>query len=207
MQYRVTDAEYAQLHEWLRIYINEHCLVRNTVMPGKTPGTTYTWMFYLRRGLFNPEFMLAVAKMFIYRMERISPTMDFQVTGLETAATPMVLGISMVSKLYNLDINAYVVRKHRKSYGLLNAIEGIPNEKLSIIVDDLCNSGRSMAQCFETLDKEGIPVATLAFSIVNKSNRGVHDEKRHNTDMYLPEGMQVISLFTLDDFGLDDPSH
>lgn len=203
---RISDEEYGVLWHFVREYIDSKCLVRNTDMPGKAKGSRYTWMFYLRNGLFNPEFMFAVAKMFIYRMERIDKDLDFQITGLETAATPMVLGISMVAKYLGEDINAFIVRKDRKEYGLLNALEGIPNGKLCVLMDDLCNSGRSMAKAFDVLEGEGINVANIAFSIVNKCN-STHSEERKTTDMYLPKGMTVISLFSLDDFGLTNPSH
>lgn len=203
---RVSDEEYAVLWNFVRSYIDHKCLVRNKDMPGKAKGSRYTWMFYLRNGLFNPEFMFAIGKMFIYKMERIDKDLDFQITGLETAATPMVLGIAMVAKYLGVDINAFIVRKERKEYGLLNALEGVPNGKLCVLMDDLCNSGRSMAKAFDVLEEEGINVANVAFSIVNKCN-STHPEKRKNTDMYLPEGMTVVSLFSLDDFGLTNPSH
>ena len=203
----ITDQQYEVLKDWVHKYIDTKCIVRGKVMPGKIPGSTYTWMFYLRRGLFNHEFLIKISQMFLYHMERISPTFNFQLTGLETAATPMLAAIPMVASVMGIDINAFVVRKDRKEYGLLNIVEGIPNDKLAVIIDDLCNSSRSMAQCLNSLLKENIPVADVAFSIVNKSNKAVHEESRLVGDMYLPPEIKVISLFTLDDFNLTNPSH
>jgi orotate phosphoribosyltransferase len=140
-------------------------------------------------------------------MERLDPKFNFQLTGLETAATPMLAAIPMVANVMGIDLNAFVVRKTRKEYGLLNIVEGVPNNKIAVIIDDLCNSSRSMAQCLHSLQAENIPVANVAFSIVNKSNKEVHEENRLITDMYLPPEIIVISLFTLDDFGLTNPSH
>jgi orotate phosphoribosyltransferase len=176
-------------------------------MPGKAPGSTYTWMFYLRNGLFNHQFLINVSQLFLYHMERLDPKFNFQLTGIETAATPLLAAIPMVASTMGADINAFVVRKSRKEYGLKNIIEGIPNDKLAVMIDDLCNSSASMAQCFNVLGQENIQVANVAFCIVNKSNKEVHDESRLKTDMYLPSGIRVISLFTLDDFGLSNPSH
>lgn len=207
VNYRVSDEEFWAAREWLRAYINKYCIVRNTPMPGKAKGSSYTWMFYLRKGLFNPEFMVNLGKAFIHEFERIDSEFDFQITGLETAATPMLVGISMVAKVYGIDLNAFVVRKNRKEYGLLNVFEGRPNQKISVLMDDLCNSGRSMAQAASVLEQEGMEVGHVAFTIVNKSNHGVHSQQRLGTDMHLPDNLQVISLFTLDDFGLSDPSH
>lgn len=207
VKHRVSDEQFAASRVWLRDYINKYCIVRNTRMPGKAPGSWYSWMFYLRKGLFNPEFIHHVGTAFVHQFERIDPDFNFQITGLETAATPMLVGIAMVAKTYGIDLNAYVVRKTRKEYGLLNVFEGRPNQKISIVIDDLCNSGRSMAQAVSVLDAENMEVGDVAFAIVNKSNYGVHSAQRLNTDMHLPDTIQVVSLFTLDDFGLSDPSH
>ena len=204
---RVNDPQYEVLKEWVHNYIDTKCIVRDQEMPGKAPGSTYTWMFYLRNGLFNHQFLINISQMFIYHMERIDPKFNFQLTGLETAATPMLAAIPMVASVMGIDINAFVVRKDRKTYGLLNVIEGVPNNKLAVIIDDLCNSSRSMAQCLNTLTAEDIPVANVAFVIVNKSNEEVHDNFRMIGDMYLPKEIKVISLFTLDDFDLYNPSH
>ena len=204
---RINDPQYEVLKEWVHNYIDTKCIVRDQEMPGKAPGSTYTWMFYLRNGLFNHQFLINISQMFIYHMERLDPKFNFQLTGLETAATPMLAAIPMVASVMGIDINAFVVRKDRKTYGLLNVIEGIPNNKLAVIIDDLCNSSRSMAQCLNTLTAEDIPVANVAFAIVNKSNEEVHDNFRMIGDMYLPKEIKVISLFTLDDFDLYNPSH
>ena len=204
---KISDPQYEVLKEWVYNYIDTKCIVRNQEMPGKAPGSTYTWMFYLRNGLFNHQFLINVSQMFIYHMERLDPKFNFQLTGLETAATPMLAAIPMVASVMGIDINAFVVRKERKTYGLLNVIEGVPNNKLAVIIDDLCNSSRSMAQCLKTLNSENIPVANVAFSIVNKSNKEVHNKTRLTGDMYLPKEIRVISLFTLDDFNLNNPSH
>lgn len=206
-QYRISDEQYNILWKSMHSYIDSKCIVRDVDMPGKAPGSRYTWMFYLRNGLFNPQFLINLGQMFIYKMERIDDTFSFQITGLETAATPMLASIPMVAKVMGIDINSFVVRKTRKEYGLLNILEGIPNNKLAVMVDDLCNSSNSLAQCFHKLGEENIPVGNVAFTIVNKSNEGIHDSRRLQTDMYLPKEITVISLFTLDDFDLDNPSH
>lgn len=206
-QYRISDAQYEGMKQAMHSYIDKKCIVRGVDMPGKLPGSRYTWMFYLRNGLFNPDFLAWLGQMFIYKMERIDYGLNFQITGLETAATPMLASIPMVAKIMGIDINSFVVRKTRKEYGLLNALEGIPNDKLAVMVDDLCNSSNSLAQCFHKLGAENITVADVAFTIVNKSNEGVHTPTRLQTDMYLPKEIKVVSLFTLDDFDLSNPSH
>lgn len=208
MNYRVSDEDYKDLEEWTRTYIDKICIVRDTLMPAKKKGSWYTWMFYLRRGLFDHKFLSAISQMFIYKMERIDPDLNFQISGLETAATPMLAAIPLVARVYGDDINAFVVRKERKEYGLLNIIEGVPNNKPVLMLDDLCNSSASLSQCYKELVALNLEVYDNAFVLVNKSNKGIHSELRHSTDMYLPPHIKVISLFKLDDFNLKmGPGH
>ena len=69
---------------WLRNYINDHCIVRDTVMKGKVPGKLYTWCFYCRRGLFNPEFNKHMTVCFLYKIEEEIGHFNFQLGGMET---------------------------------------------------------------------------------------------------------------------------
>jgi orotate phosphoribosyltransferase len=204
---KVTDEQYKVLAKWVHAYIDKYCILRGVDLPAKVGSTRYSWMFYLRRGLFNSQFNFNIGQMFYYYLERLDPEFNFQITGLETASAPMLTAIPMVAQLMGSDLNAFIVRKERKKYGLENIVEGLPNDKPAIMFDDLCNSSVSLAECLQKLIEEGITVANVAFTIVNKSNEGVHTEQRLKSDMYLPPEIQVISLFTLDDFNLNNPSH
>lgn len=206
----ISDSTYNIAKENLREYINSKCIERRStdIIPGKLPNTYYRWMFYLRRGLFNVDFNNELGKMFIYKFERIDPTFNFQLTGLETAATPMLASIPLVCRQYGIDINAFVVRKAKKEYGLRNWIEGLPNEKPVVLLDDLCNSSRSLENCRKILINEipNIKFTNHTFTVVNKSNKHVH-VNRLDKDMYLPTEFMSVSLFLLDDFNLSGPSH
>jgi len=203
----ITDLQYDELKQWVGTYIDENCIIRNTPMPGKSPGSTYTWMFYLRNGLFHHSFLTAISQMFLYRVCHDVGHFDFQLSGLETASTPMLAGIPMVARAFDIRLNSFSVRKEQKTYGLMNWIEGRPNDKPVMLIDDLCNSSRSMEFARQVLEAERIPVLDCAFCIVNKVNKEIHEQNRQITDMYLPKSMKVISLFDLDDFELYNPSH
>ena len=198
---------YDELHFWTKNYIEKNCLIKNRVMPGKLPGTTYTWIFYLRNGLFNHEFLSAVSQMFIQKVKHEIGHFDFQISGLETGSTPLLAGIPLIGRVFDLNINSFSIRKEQKTYGLLNWIEGMPNEKPVMLIDDLCNSSMSMKKSYDILQEEKIPVFNYAFSIINKVNKNIHKETRVKSDMYLPEDIKMIYLFDLDDFNLENPSH
>ena len=201
----VNDTEYEGLKDYVHGFINQMCIEKGR-MPGKMPGTTYTWMFYLRRALLNPNVAFAISKMFLYHMERLDPKFQFQICGMDTAGSPLVTALSLSARYHDIFLNPIICRKERKAYGLLNRFEGSPQNMLTVIMDDLCNSGKSMKECLNALQEEGLPVANVAFSIVNKSN-STHKEERLRTDMYLPKEISVVSLFNLDDFDLQHPSH
>jgi len=195
----ITDSEYQILWQEVREYIDTVCIERNKQMPAKQPGEYYSWMFYLRRATYNHKIMNKIARMFVYKFERIDPTFNFQIAGLETAAAPIVCSIPAVAAEYGLDINAFMVRKNRKDYGLLNLFEGLVNDKPVVMIDDLSNSTWSLGRCFVKLLTEGTSVADKAFVIVSKTN---HIDKTH-IDKFLPQpGPEIVSLYNLNDFGL-----
>ena len=66
----IEDKLYETSLNWLRKYINDNCIVRGQYMKGKVPGTNYTWCFYLRRGLYNPEFNKHLAVCFLYKIKK-----------------------------------------------------------------------------------------------------------------------------------------
>jgi len=119
----------------------------------------------------------------------------------------MLSAIPLVGRALDIELNAYSIRKEQKTYGLRNWIEGLPDEKPTMIIDDLCNSSASMKRSYNILSYEKRPIFNHAFCIVNKVNKKVHDKKRQNTDMYLPDTIKIINLFDLDDFNLNNPSH
>lgn len=207
MMFIPTENEYNLLRENCKDFIDKKCIVRNTPMPGKAPGSRYTWMFYMRRGLLDKTFMAAIAKMFIFKVHKEIGHFDFQISGLETGATPLIVALPHLLQRNKIDVDSFIVRKERKTYGLLNWIEGIPNEKPVLLVDDLCNSSMSMKIAYNIVNQEGMQTLPFAFAVVNKVNKGVHDPSRQITDMYLPKEVKVISLFDMDDFKLTNPSH
>ena len=206
-----SDEEYTQLREWTKDYINQRCIHRvlpgQQKIPGKTPGSKYTWIFYLRRGLFDHNFSFAISRMFYYKIAKEVGHFDFQIAGLETASTPLLTAIPIIGSGIGISLNAFSVRKEQKTYGLLNWIEGVPNTKPVMLIDDLCNSSASLKKAYNIINHHGMQVLHTAFKIVNKSNQQVHTEQRQNSDMYLPKEIKVVSLFNLDDFNLNNPSH
>ena len=198
----IDEKRYTQIKNWTRNYIDEKCIYRGPPIPGKKPGTTYTWQFYLRNGLFNIDFLSAISQMFVYQIKKEVKNFNFQLAGLETASTPMLAGIPLISATMGYEINAFSIRKERKKYGLLNWIEGIPNEKPVMLIDDLCNSQESMSIAHNVVKEHNLKIFDYAFCIVNKTNKT--SKEKIKADKYLPKNIKIIYLFDLDDFNLVD---
>jgi len=201
----LTPDEYNNKWLFVRNFINEFCIYRvkpgDPKLPGRAPNTWYAWQFYMRRGLFNHEFLSSVSELFLQKIYDELHTFDFQIAGLETASTPLLAGIPLVAAKHGLDINAFSIRKNRKEYGLLNWIEGRVNNKPIMLVDDLCSSTASLNTAYNTLLKVNLTsIMDKAFCIVNKKN--VENRNTPVTDIYLPETIKVLCLFSLDDFNL-----
>lgn len=207
---------------WLRKYIDEKCIVRGQYMRGKVPGTTYSWCFYLRRGLYNPEFNKHLTVCFLYKMQEEVGHFDFQMSGLETAATPMITSIPIYAKqLLDLDIHSFVFRKKPKEYGLEEPWEGTIKRNVPVLLcDDLANSTMSLKQASDICRDYELEKMKYVFVIVNKVNRSYYDmglpeerysvtehELRQTNDMYLDPSVKIISLFDMDTFNLKGASH
>lgn len=185
--------------EWLHQYINHYCIHRvppgEPFLPGKIPGTTYSWQFYLRRGLFNSTFLNYVGCLFWDRFAEEYRSTPFQIAGMETGSTPIIVGLTMTAALFEIEVNSFSIRAERKKYGLMNMIEGIPNNLPVMVVDDLCNSKNTILRSKQVIEEEGLDIYKTFFTIVNKK-----PDKTNKHDKYIGDDVDIHSLFYLSDF-------
>jgi len=218
----IENKSYETSLNWLRKYIDENCIVRGRYMKGKVPGTNYTWCFYLRKGLYNPEFNKHLAVCFLYKIKEEVGHFDFQLSGLETAATPMITSLPIYAKqLLDIDLHSFIFRKAPKEYGLEEPWEGTPKFDMPVLLcDDLANSTMSLKICSDICRNYEIQKLNYVFVVVNKVNRSYYDmglpeerysvrehELRQTHDMYLDPSVKIISLFDMDEFNLKGASH
>lgn len=181
------------IRDWLRDQIEWKCIEYGD-FKGKTPGSSYDWVLDIRRALLDPAIAFGVSKLMIEKMRELDPQFNFQVCCREQS--PLGMALSLSAKYFGVNLNVILCRKEKRAYGLENRFEGTIEDKVTLIVDEMSNHGRNMQHCFDALMKEGISPATVAMTVVNKSN---NDAER---DRYLPNDVRVISLFNLNDFDL-----
>ena len=126
---------------------------------------------------------------------------DFQLSGLETASTPMIVGIPIYAQVFGVNLNGFSIRKEQKEYAMKNWLEGGATEQPVMLMDDLSNSGNSLRKAYDILEWHRMDTFDTAFTLVNKVNEGVHDDNM-DKDFMLPEHIKIMSLYTLDDFDL-----
>jgi orotate phosphoribosyltransferase len=156
------------------------------VSPG---GETPRWIFDFRASFMQPKVLRLISAVFWERFKGVTP---FQIGGVEVAAIPLVTGVAMALSEEGHEVNAFFIRKSRKKYGLLEMIEGkVTNDKI-ILLDDLINTGKSFIRQVEIAEALGKKVHAV-FTLLRFREESYYS-------YFHERGIQVISIFTLDDF-------
>ena len=150
------------------------------------------WIFDFRRVIFRKDILEAVAHAF---WETFETQTSLQVCGLESAALPIVAGISLTQPdTFDTPMHAVYMRKSRKKDGLMRMIEGTPAGKdvPFVLVDDILNSGKTFIRQVEVLEALGYRVSAL-WTILRFRDADFYD-------YFENKGIAVHSLFELNDF-------
>jgi orotate phosphoribosyltransferase len=154
-------------------------------------GTDNTWLIDMRRVSLDAKLLDAIAELF---WERFAGSMPFQIGGMEVGAIPLIIAILTKSKAYGAVINAFIVRKERKTHGTGSSIEGILTSQPIVIIDDILNSGTSLEKVRVVLEQFQKAISNVFVVIDYHSARGEEWRKVHS--------IPVKTLFDLSDFGL-----
>ncbi len=94
--------------------------------------------------------------------------------GLTMGADPIAVAVARASlDGVGTPINAFVVRKERKTHGTGNSIEGgLPQGSRVVIVDDVATSGGSVIDAIDRAEEEGMQVVQ-AIVLVDREESGM----------------------------------
>lgn len=185
--------------QFLVDYINEHCILSspNGLMFGKLPGTRYSRQFYLAKALYNIEVLDCIANQFYQIIKTNIGHFDFQITGREWSACPLLTSIPLLLKQkHGITLNSFMIKRERKSYGLNNFVEGMPNDLPVLVVDDLCNSTDSFRHCGQVLQSVGLKQLDYIFAVVNKYSKTMGNL---NKDRYCSDNIKALYIISGDD--------
>ncbi len=150
-----------------------------------------TWIFDFRNVMGDAEFLHAYANDFWDTYDAEYP---FQVCGMETAGYPLVTAIVMKGKERGKSVSGLYLRKSRKKYGLMRALEGAQANTPVIVVDDLVNTGQSLEKMLSVLADAHLTVSHL-FTILTLRDFA-------KIPLQISENVKRTSLFTSDEFGI-----
>lgn len=175
----------------LRAFIAEYGVQRGKgiVSPG---GKPFAWLIDMRRVFMRPEYMAEIVRQF---WEKFAPEGPVQIGGMEVAAIPLVTAILQEGYQRGYELNGFIIRKERKTYGLQQSIEGELTDRPIILVDDSMNSGDSLEKSRVVLERNGRKVSEVFVVVDFESQKGRIWRQLHD--------IKVTSLFTLADFNLN----
>jgi orotate phosphoribosyltransferase len=127
------------------------------------------WYLDLKPLLLRPDSLRLVARLF---WDSCSVFWPFQLCGIELGGITALTAILLEGAKRGFNVNAFVVRKEKKSYGTGRILEGIPCELPVICIDDLHNSGRSMERVSQIIGTVGLKLAALFTMVDFESGRG-----------------------------------
>jgi outer membrane protein assembly factor BamB/orotate phosphoribosyltransferase len=174
----------------LRTFIEESGVQRGKDMVSPT-AQPFAWLIDLRRIFMRPEYMAEIARQF---WEKFAPDGPVQIGGMEVAAIPLLTAILQAGHEKGHELNGFIVRKERKTYGLQQLIEGELTDRPIILVDDITNSGESLEKARVVLDRAGKKIQEVFVVVDFQSPKGMIWRKLHD--------IKVNSLFTLGDLNL-----
>lgn len=193
--------------EEVKDYIQKNCIWRGNpeikydknLPPGKlygaAPGYHDSWLTMMRRFSHNPAMLDYASRAIFKKITELD--MDVQLCGLETSSIPIISAIQIIAYNNLFPLNSFTIRKERKKYGLFNLIDGIPNDKRFIVIDDFTNTGSSVRNCCDvSLYELGLDPAPVAFSILR-------NDTRHGFVYFNGTKIELNSLFNISEFDLE----
>lgn len=184
-------------------FIKKNCIKKpkkDEYFFGKLPGARYKGQFYLASLLYDAEMQLAITEEFIKIIDTNIGNWNFQITGREWSSIPLLIFLPIqVQIIAKHNLNSFMIKRERKTYGIHNYIEGKPNKLPVLIVDDLFNSTDSFYHSSKVLKSKEVNLEILPyiFAILNKYS---YDEKNAEYfDKYLGREYKGLSILTRDD--------
>lgn len=159
----MTAAERAAHLAWCRDFIDHHCIYRSP--PGPALLTSFSggrarWQMFLPVATLNQEFIHRIALLFWDRFYTEFKLRPFQLCGCESGGVPLVCALQAIAYANGLTVNAFEIKKARKTYGLLNWLEGVVIKDMPVLlIDDVVGAGLTLRTQAKRLHELGLEVA------------------------------------------------
>lgn len=157
-------------------------------------GQALDWAIDLREVLHRGSALRAASVLLWDRLRGYSPDC---IGGMTMSADQLTCGIIQVALGEGRDLAGFSIRRSPKTYGMRRLIEGIrPTQGARVvIVDDLVDTGLTLARTFEILKPHGPNIVAVAT---------VLDFRNPNAAAVLRGRIPLESLFNLEELGIRD---
>ncbi|KQS51703.1 MULTISPECIES: outer membrane protein assembly factor BamB family protein [unclassified Sphingomonas] len=143
----------------LTAFLVRHCIVKGDEGAlVNSRGDPQAWMLDLRLAILDAD---ASAWIVDELWSRARPLWPFQLAAQELAAVPLLGGMVAKGAREGLPIDGLIVRRDRKLHGRQRLVEGRLNGEKIILLDDIVNSGRSIARAIRIIADLGGSVAKV----------------------------------------------
>ena len=121
-------------------------------------------------------------------LKHVDPDSD-AVAGVTLGGDPLATGVSITSP----KLDALIVRKEPKGYGTQAMVEGplLPTGTVVTLLEDVVTTGGSAVKAVKVLREAGYVVNKVVCIV---------DRRENGEDPFTDEGLELVSLFTLEDF-------
>jgi orotate phosphoribosyltransferase len=153
-------------------------------------GAASGYFFDMKKTMFDPEGASLVGELIF---DLVKDDMSFTgIGGLELGAVPIAVAVAMKSTEGKRKIDAFFVRKEVKDHGTAKLIDGnfAPGSTV-IVLEDVTTTGGSAMKAVKAVRDQGGKV-TKILTIVDRLEGARENLKK--------EGLELVSLFTNDDF-------
>lgn len=167
-------------------------------MYGATPGSRYVWQYYMSRILYDRYYQYDIAREFHKLVFNNVGHWNFQIAGQDNSSIPLLASLPiLLDNYYDVEINAFMIRRKRKSFGIHNWTEGLYNDKPVLLIDDLCNSTNGYLHGYRVCKNVlGLEVMPYIFAVVNKHGPKKWQEQAEK-DKYLKHDFEDHKILSI----------
>lgn len=162
-----------------------HDVIASRAIVGLPP---HRWVLDLRAIMFEGETLRAIIDLLWCE---IAKEMPVQICGLESTAVALIAALVLKAHDAGRAVNGFFLRKAPKDRDLRKMIEGTPNERPVVLVDDVINTGATMRRQMKTLANAGLQVRAVVVVV-----------RFRELLAYSHLGLRVASIFSLADFDM-----